>query len=58
MDEITFTKYQVTCETVGCGNGNIQIIVEAPSVDATFVCGVCQQQILNCVNFEEVTEIN
>jgi hypothetical protein len=58
MDEITFTKYQVTCETLGCGNGNIAIIIEAPSVDASFICGSCGQQILNYINTEEATENN
>ena len=58
MDEITFTTYQVTCETLGCGNSNIAIIVEAPSVDASFICGPCGHKILNYINIEEVTESN
>jgi len=50
MDEIPVTetaKYEVTCRTFGCGNENINILVDADVNTPSVVCGPCGQPITN-----------
>jgi len=47
MDEIQFQNYIVTCETSGCENAMITIEIPAPIENPYFICGVCNNQIIN-----------
>jgi hypothetical protein len=49
MDEMEFQEYMVTCHTQSCSNGNTPILVMAPVIAPTVVCGVCTVEITDVV---------
>ena len=48
-EQPTLLSYEATCKSIGCGNEDITLEIQAPEEDFTVLCGVCAKEITQVV---------